>query len=326
VPLDFCKVAEWIGLTPQQFDILKCVHLLYSNNSQASPKEIQAEYKRLTGKYLMKPNLFNILRTLKSKGCLKQSGYGAYIVDFTGLRRILECRKRELDKERESFDTIYGSLDTYFLEIVAEIDKPIVKYYGYSDAFNILVSRLERSTKLYATSRFPMVAYSIDLAKRLRIENYHHILWQKCIEEKTLTINYTTNLDIEYLIKQHLRAGFTVEQAYKGCLNVINTLETYVEDHPELCIYLPDQALGLDIILSEKVAPEDFIIFMRNEQNLILGGVYIKSKATALTAKNHFIATCNRAMILNSDNAAAVFNKVRINLDNFKQRKITYLH
>jgi hypothetical protein len=320
---EFEYLGGWLSLSPQQFDILKCVHLLYSNNSQVSPKAIQAEYRRLTGKYLMKPNLFNILRTLKSKGCLRQSGYGSYVVDFNGLRRILDCQRGKLDKERESFDTVYGSLDAYFLEIVAEIDKPVVKFYGFSDTFNVLVSRLERSTKFYATSRFPMVAYSIDLSKRLRIEKYYQILWQKCIEDKTLTINYTTNLDVEYLMKQHLRAGFTFEQAYKGSLNVINTLETYVEDHQNICIYLPEQALGLDILLPEKVVPEDFIIFMRNEQNLIVGGVYIKSKSTAQTAKNHFMATCNRATILNECNTSSVFKKVRLNLDKIKKSRFS---
>ncbi len=183
------KVGEWLGLTPQQMDVLYCVYRLGSGGSRASPKNIQAEYRKLRGKYLMKANLFKLLKILKNIGCISKKGYGNYIVDFKGLNRLVDKRRHRFEEESKQFHRVAEDMEAYFSELASESERPLVRYYGYSETFNQLVERLPKSTTYYATTRFPMESYSYDLAKRLKVDEYYGAILKNIVEDGKVNVH-----------------------------------------------------------------------------------------------------------------------------------------
>jgi hypothetical protein len=128
-------------------------------------------------------------------------------------------------------------------------------------------------------------------------------------------------MDVKYLFKQHIRAGYTEKQALRGCLSIINTLENYVENYPNIEIYFLEHVLGLDIMLTEERSPTEFFMFMRDENLLIIGGVYIQSKPTAEIAKSHFLSTCQRGIRIEESNLDKIFKKIKKDLRHFEEPK-----
>jgi len=276
-----------------------------------SPKLIQTDFKKVRGKVIQKPNLFTILKALRVFGFVKQVGHGEYVVDYNGVRNRLKERRVEYLKDLDDFDDLSGEVEDYFKKASLSHTRPGVEYLGFSEVFNRIARQLNSAKSYYATTKFPIIAYPPELMNGLDIIKYGKTIWTNCLEKNRLQMNCLTNLDIKHVYKQAIRARQSKKQALKTCENTINNLEMIIEKHKNIRVYLTKELLGLDIILAENKTPEDFYIFIRDEKQLVTGGVYIRSQPTAMTTKEQFTERCKKAILINKNNSEKIFNNIR---------------
>ena len=126
-------MRKWLGFTHQQFDIVKIVYRLRNRGIQPTPKSIQTEYKQEHKKYLMKPNLFTILRVLIQKGVIGKKGQADYILDQKGIKGIMENTRKFLDDELREFERTEKHVDQFFRELTYKREQPDINYLEESE-------------------------------------------------------------------------------------------------------------------------------------------------------------------------------------------------
>ena len=306
---DSKKAGSWLGLTPQQFNVFEIVYRIQKRGLTASPKSIQKEYSIVHGGRIQKPNLFNILRLLLDKGFLVKRERGSYTVDSSSVSEYLEGQVNCFENELYGFRDFLGDFTEYLDQLSSKKSSVMVDYLGFSELFNTLGRKLKSANTLYVTSKFPMTSYTPELANKLNITDYTDALWKHCLKEGKLTINYKTNLDVGHVYKQALRARQSKEQAVRTCRNVIANLENQIETAEKLNIYYSERPLGLDILLPESKRLEDFYMFIRDEKQLITGGVYIRSETTVRIAREQFINNCRISEKITEKNYQKILEK-----------------
>ncbi|MFH0861926.1 MAG: hypothetical protein V1875_02745 [Candidatus Altiarchaeota archaeon] len=304
------RVPEWLGLTPQQYDIMQCIFRLQSENIQASPKAIQGEYRKLTGKYLMKPNLFNILRSLKRGGCITQSGFGAYVVDFEGVSGILHSSKEELKKTMADFDRLTGDLEDYFNRTKINYFKPTVEYLDHTPFFEKIGFCAKRSNAVYAAGKFANILYTPRLLESVDRGGPFRTIYDRCIVKKELKVTYITMLDVEYLYRHALRCYHDPVWAYKECEMVLDNVMFLARSKNLDIIYLNPQP-GLQMVCHEGHQGIDVFMYIRDNSDEIVGGVYINSPDIGKRAKETFLRECLLGTNLKSKKGETILRNTR---------------
>jgi hypothetical protein len=298
VELNFNKVAEYVGLTPQQFDVLQCIYRLQEWRKVTSPKSIQEEYRRHTSRYLMKPNLFNILRILKMKGCIVQSGYGEYGINFIGIKECLRSTKTDLTKDLKEFTEVESEIEKYFIKLNETVRPPRVEYLKYEPFFSSVSDDLKKANEYYITAKFPGIAYTLAPYEKLGRGEYFKTLWERAIDQRNLKVNYLTCLDPEYPYLHSLRVYKKKSRALRECESIFNNLENITSTFNNINIFYIKNPYGLDIVLPEDKFPETIYMFIRDGKMEVTGGIHIISRDIATRAKETFTALCNQATLL----------------------------
>jgi hypothetical protein len=299
--IDIRKVASWLNLTPQQFDILLCIYHLQEFGGDTSPKAIQKQYKEHTGKYIMKPNLFNILRLLKRSGCIKHKVVAGYTIDLTGIKQILQLRREEYQENLKEFDNSMGIVEDFFLKVSDNMKPPEVEYFSSDASFIESVTReMKKAKRYYITAKFPGIAYTYGPYASIRRGEYVRTLWRKCCEEKSMEVNYLTCLNPDYPYTHAYNFYKDPKKALNECKIILNQLENQIELYDNLKIYYIDNPYGLDIILNEDKynQPEDLFMFIRDTQFNATGGIHIKSKEIGRQVRDMFQTLCKQAILL----------------------------
>jgi hypothetical protein len=296
--LDFKQAAQWLNLTPQQLDILYCVFRLQEKKLQTTPKNIQAEYRALTGKYLMKPNLFNILRTLKASKTLKQANYGTYGIDIEGIRDTFGRRGEEYRQRLEEFEGLSGEIEGFFMKLQETNRPPNVEYLEYAPFFNKITSDIRRAKCYYATAKFPSIISTISRYSEPGRGSYLKTLSQKCFEDQSLEVNYLTGLDLDNPYNHALRFYADEHKAYDECVAILSRLEKRLKTHKNLHVYYLMNPYGMDILLPEHNKPENLYMFIRDSRLNVTGGLRIQSRDIAARAKETFMTLCQQATAL----------------------------
>jgi hypothetical protein len=311
VDFDVLKAASWLTITPQQFEILHCIYRLREDGSTSSPKEIQKEYKRFSGKYLMKPNLFNILRILKGKNYIKSEGYGGYIIHFEGLREGLNSRGITLEKELTTFKSASSRIEEYFRKSSRIFEKPIVLFLEPNEWSKNITSSLRIATKYYSTTSFPNIALNQEVAAAISRPDYINILWERGVVKRDLTVQYLTDFNIEYLFNLVSKAYSNPKMAYKICLDSINQIQTHMDTHKNIQIYYQTSPLLFDLHMPENVIPLEFYSHIKGIHSENLGVVYLKSRDAAEATKQLFLDMITHGQLISGKKGNHILNLVR---------------
>ena len=280
-------MRKWLGITNQQFDIVKIVYRLRNRGIQPTPKNIQKEYMQEHKRYLMKPNLFTILRALMQKGVIAKVGQADYSLDQEGIGGIMKEAKNCLDDEMREFERTEKNIEQFFREMTYKREQPDIGYLEERELYDCLAKTVGNAGKFHTVSDFPETAYTPEMTHALGRQTYTETLWKR-INDGAINVNILTTLDIDKAFNHAFRAFEDPKTAYRETRTVINRLNTQISKHKNLDIrHSPDPA-GIDVAISETREPVQFIMFIRDEHDDIQGGINIKSRKTAANALKTF--------------------------------------
>ena len=105
-------IRSLVGLTEQQFDLLKAIDLA-ATNKEPKPKDIEIAYQKITGKPIQKPNMFAQLRELQAgEFVIKTNGF--YYVNKNKIKQALLEKKKILDEGISKCEALTKNVDQFF--------------------------------------------------------------------------------------------------------------------------------------------------------------------------------------------------------------------
>ena len=102
--------------------------------------------------------------------------------------------------------------------------------------------------------------------------------------------------------------------ATRECEIIIDNLTTQVETYENLEVRYLDNPFGFDIVLTEEDEPKDIFIWIRDQENIITGGIRICSSQVASQAKQHFLKMSRLAPRLAGQTGQKLLRAVRAEL------------
>ena len=312
VDFDSCDVCGWLGLTPQQFDVLYVVFSIQRDGGVASPSLIKDYYFRFKDGVLQKPNLFSILRLLVRRGLLARVGKGRYEVSISGVRGVLQDRKVEFQEKLDELELFSSEVEELFLQFSSRYQKPVVDYLDYNGFFNKVEDYAKISNQMCISGRFANILYDSSLLDVMERGSCYKSMWELCVKGK-LEITYLTSLEIEYIWSHSLKHFKSPNLAFDKCMNTIALIGDKIHSN-HLKVFYTKNLQGLHLIIPERKEPEAFLMYLRDSFGEIIGGVYIKSRDTALRAKKMFMNECDKAVDLNSKKGGQVLKDLKRDL------------
>ena len=278
--VDELNFRKWAGLTQQQYDIVKIIYRLRARGTQPTPKMMQREYRAEFDKYLMKPNLFNVLRILQQRKIIHKVGQADYQLDYEGIKNTLETAKEKIQNDAKELENTTNKVDQFFREITYRKETPDIQHLESQTLTTALAEAVDKSTTYHAMTDFPTTAYSREMQHATNLEEYADALW-RALKGKKTKINLLTTLNTDTLFNHALKTYGNPKTAYQESQRAIDKLQTQAETHKNLDIRITDTQQGLDIAIAQKQDPTEFIILTRNEHDQINGGIRIKSHKTS---------------------------------------------
>jgi len=303
-------MRRWLGLTQQQFDIVKVIYRVGNRGLVSSPKVVQREYRLEHGRLIIKPNLFNILRILQQKRVVRRVAQGEYALDYEGVSKIMVAARVRLEGEREELDKTSGQVDQFFREVTYSKEHPDVNYLEGGELYGALAEAASKSLVFWATADFPLTAYSPELAHAAGASRFVEALQQKLVDKKT-SVNLLTGLSTDSLFNDGFRAHGDPKNAYRVIQNTVDRLATQVSSSGNLDVRYSDAPVGLDIAIAETQQPSEFILLIRDEHNDIRGGIRVRSHKTAANALRSFQKAYSQAVKLKSPQGKEILREVK---------------
>jgi hypothetical protein len=310
IDVEEINFRRWVGLTQQQYDIVKIVYRLRNRGVQPSPKNIQREYRNEYNKYLMKPNLFNILRLLQSKCVLKKAAQADYSLDQAGIRERLTQSKSQLLKELQDLDKTHEQIEQFFRDITYRKEQPDIQYLEGENLYRSLGEFVEKSSVFSVVEDFPTISYGREMTNTLCRDIYAESLWQALKNKKT-RISYLTSLNTDMLFSNAIKTFGDPKLAYEECVSAINKLRTQMQTHKRLEVRYVDTPLGLDMAVATQKEPIEFMMFTRDEHDEIQGGIRVRSHKTAANALMAFERSFEGASPLNSTQGRQLLQRLK---------------
>lgn len=308
---------EILGLTLQQFDILSCISRIEVDGGVPSPKKIGERYHRDFQRIIQKPNLFTILKYLKTRGLIENKVKGSYSINHDGIKRCLEdSRASYLEKAREVTNL---QEDVWKLfPVDHKTKKPEVTYLEKNQFSEKIHSQLSKAQKYYSTTSFPNLCFNPEVASAISRPDYVRVLWDRAVVDGVLGVTYLTDLNPEYLFNYVSRAYPERDDAVNQCLQAVSQLESHVKNHENIQVYYQDTPLYLDIHMPVKTQPTEFFSHLRGLRSELLGVIYVKSEDAAKATKELFTKQAERALLLTKKNVKKRLGITRKELEAIK--------
>ncbi len=284
------RAPFWLDVTPQQFDILLAVYNLQLSGGRVSPKRILERYSSDSGRFLQRSNLFAQLRVLLERGFLVKESDANYLLNFDGLESYLSSRRESLVSDLEEFDRLSSDVRSFFRRVVLSELRPRVFYMGFGECLDSMLKSVSSCSVLYATSFFPTVSYSFQLASGVGRREYFEVLCGRCLEKSELQVNYLTPLDVDFLFNHAFRVLGDPRKAYRESLIVLEELANQVETFDSLDVRFLRDLQGMDVFVPVKGdVVSEFLLFTRDEHRDLTGAIYINSKDIAASMRQSFV-------------------------------------
>ncbi len=312
------KIPRWLGVTRQQFDIIEAISSLQKRNEEASPKAIIEEAAKLTdGSKIQKSNFFAQLKVLREMGYVKRVSEASYEVDFDAIKKSLDKTQKVVDEEVEELKVIRSKAEEYFKHLSFRKKEPTVSFFEYDDMYEKAAQILKSAKVCYVTGIFPRILYaqSPSLMNTPGARKYSQTLWEKCIKEDELEVNYLTHFDVKYLFERLMEDYNNPAIAYEEIKMVLNNLVDFIEQNEKLKLYYLDSPYGLDMIIPHNEFLDEFFLMVRNDSNKGIGAIYIDSPELAEKFKSLFETECGKGVEMMGEKAVAVVKKLEKRLE-----------
>lgn len=306
---DFNSLRGWLGLTNQQYDVLQIIWSLQSVGKNPSPKIIQESFFSKYGVKIQKPNLFNILKFLIEKGFLKKTGKGVYNLDKAGISRSIKAKKEFFLTSVSECEKAIVDLDSLLEKIIENEKKPIINYLDHVDMWHAVSKVLEYSNNYYLTAKFPGIAYTYNPYSKIGRGDYLKLLWDKALIKGGIHVRYISALDLDYPMTHSMTLYGDYDRSVEETKIILKQLQNQVENYENLSIFYLDNPYGLDVILPFKDCPENSFLFVRDNENNVVGTIHIKNRDIALKARQTFVNICSQAKLLDSSNVRPVIKR-----------------
>jgi len=307
--MDELGVAGWLGLTPQQYELLLAVKNLQLRGTNPTPKSIVDEYLRFYGRRISRPNLFNQLNPLIKGGFVVKVAPGVYELDMQSIKGFLAERTKEGEKRLRLMRRFSENVDKELEKLSSKSGKPIVEYIPPSQLFTRIAESLLKAKNWYADSPFPNIAYPYALARKIARTDFVEAQWLKAFKERTLDIYYLTDLRIDFVFFRAQKAFGKRSRALRECQIALERAGEICELYDNLHMRYMEPLPGPHMYVYEYEAgrPEELYLCLRGasvgpkeylEHKDPYGGVRIISEDIATQALETYTASFKHAVPL----------------------------
>jgi hypothetical protein len=312
---DLNQMARWLDLTEQQFHILLSIYRLESRREDTSPKSIEREYLKSYGRAPQKSNLFAQMRRLIGRKLIVKTGAGHYSVNFDSIDAVLQAKRDRFLAELDEFNRAAEKVREYFNKAALQASRPKVTYLDYDELYAALGAALKSADRFYATANFPIIAYTYPLATGIGTGDYLDVLWERCFKKKTLSCCYLTTLDIDFPFNHAFRVYGDPKKAYNECRIIIDQLWSQIATYDNLDVRYLKEPHGMDVLIPEKLNPQEVFLYTRDEHRNVIGGIEIRSPETALSAKHMFLRDFEYAEQLRGQKGEEIIENLKRDLE-----------
>lgn len=309
------KVAKWLEITDQQFEILLSIYKLEVRRDETTPRNIEREYLNSYGKVPQRSNLFGQIRQLLGKNLITKERQGLYSVNFDVMYTMLQDRKDKFIEELNEFNRVSERVKDYFKKAALQTTKPRVEYLNHGELYDALAKSITDVDRFYATANFPTIFYTYPLATGIGRSNYTDMVWRRCFKKAELGVFYLTTLNIDFPFNHAFRIYGDPKKAYKECIIIIDQLWNQIETHDNLDIRYLKEPHGMDVFIPERYEPRGFFIFTRDEHKNIVGGIEVRSPETAISAKQMFMRDFEYAEQLRGKKGEEIIGNIKKELE-----------
>jgi len=296
------KLSNWLGVTKQQTQIMLIINRLSSNKQPTSPKNICSEFQKMHGHLLQKSNLFTQIKTLLEKGFVTKEGKANYTMVPDIMKSDLLSKKDTMLSEIVQLEEMLDTLDNLFIEMSEDASDQSVEYLRKKELFEQLVLKLNHAKECYIVSKFPNVSLTPASYVKLDRGDYIETLQQRCFVKKDLKLHLLTSPGIDLPFESAVQFyDNDYEAAYKECEIVIKRLENQVIKYDNLDVRYLEHPFGFDVIIPVFDDVKEFFMFIRDEKELIQGGIHITSAKTAKRAYDRILMECTNAVRVDRD-------------------------
>ncbi|MCD6523303.1 MAG: hypothetical protein J7K68_06215 [Candidatus Diapherotrites archaeon] len=276
------SISKWLGITEQQLEIIKAVQKLQLNNEKTTPKRIEEQYKKTTGKHIQKPNLFNQLRTLVEKGILSRTDSAEYIISYNNIKYEILKTKQILSDEIKEIEKANLDIESFMRKISSTPLRPILRYYNESEFYDELAKLIQSADAFYCTTKFPAVTFASIINEGGW--DYYKVLYKRAIIDKDLEVFYLTDFTVKNLL--HFVKMLRKKDAARP---IVTRLSNVLKECPNIHINYVPNMYGMDIAMPEQGFPKTFFVMIRDSDMYTTGGLYIDSPEIATDVKGLFL-------------------------------------
>ncbi|MFH1722003.1 MAG: hypothetical protein ABH950_05300 [Candidatus Altiarchaeota archaeon] len=282
------NLGKWLGLTDQQFDILKTIHKLELSGKRTNPKNIVSHYEKDHGKLILVSNLFHIFKALTDKNLIKKEKQATYSLNFSGIKAALDNHEAGLSQELTQFKEVKKKTKSYFEKIAKKETRPVVEYFDRIQFFNEMKESVTKANTQYIVAHFPKFFYLAILQRQLIRYDYLQVIQQRCMIDKTLEVILLTDFDLNFVLRDFDSFSVSKRDALKMGLATIDQIQYFIENYENLNVYYTEKLVGMDMVLPIIDEPETIYLYMRDQIGEITGGIKIKSHESAKQARETF--------------------------------------
>jgi len=232
-------------------------------------------------------------------------------MSLEGVKARLGNKKQELISELKSFENVSTGVDEFFMKISQGSEEPSIRHLKtYKMFYDELQRQVSTADMCYLSTSFPTLSFTKLMLGVYAKPEYGMALYKRTCEERALKVKYLTNLDIDEIITVVKRKYPDTKRVYDEISILFKRITQLLENFDNIEIFYSPHPFGFDIVLP--IVKEDIsklVLYMRNVNREVVGGIFIRSPEIALRAEEHFRAECQRSIDLRSEQGKEVIEK-----------------
>jgi len=216
-------IAKLIGITEQQFEILKAIDAA-SLTGESKPKSIVLAYQKITGKPIQKPNLFTQLKELQKIDIITKTG-GSYGINKARLKQELLSKKQKLAAELNLCSSLATRLDSAFKYNSPQV---VVKYIDSIDDYNKSVDEIKAANFILRAANISELSYPENLQRAISCKSQVDAVLSGCKSGK-LKARYILTFGTHNIFSVALNTFKDKKKAYEAVRTAFNNLITLLD-------------------------------------------------------------------------------------------------
>ncbi len=305
-------IIEHLGMTEQQYNILKAIVQLNRSKIRASAANIDRKYKELFQVSINKSNLFRQMRKLSDHGMIVKANGRGYCIDLEGIKDNLRQRQQQLSSELDSLSKLHDNVAREFAHLGQQEAEPSVSYLTSAAEFFEEVNKvLVNAQKIYIVSPFANIFFTPHISKAASRNRYVELLIEKSFVKKELDIVYLTQFNLYVPFFHAYRRLKSMQAARAEVETSVGNISKMIATQPKLNAYFLEYPYGFDFLMPVRdEEPYHTFMYTRDEHNIITGGIHIRSHEIAERAQKHFLRECSVGTDLKSKKGKIILRRL----------------